>query len=266
MVVIKYCRLGLPSRIRPQCFRSYSPALHFSSSNKLAHLSEGTITTHSGVHNAKERTPRNRRRGLFLTTGVLIFSVYIYDRQYKYSTLTRNLRAIATFAVVAVDSQIQRLLGVNGNEKLLRERSAERFIKMFQANGGIYQKIGQSIALQSTTMSPEIRAKFAMFYDDCPSVSLAEVAEVLREDFNLPKKDTSPEAVFDSLFLPGSFESKPVGSASIAQVHKARLKDTGEAVAVKIQKPAIEQQISWDLWIFAYAIKILNHLVSYVVG
>ena len=194
-----------------------------------------------------------------------MLGIYLYDRHYEYSTLTRNLRAISTFAVIAVDSQVQRLLGEYGNEMQLQERNAERFTKMFQANGGIYQKFGQSIALQSTIMPSEVRAKFEIFYDECPPVSLDEIAKVLQVDFDLPGTAASPEGVFDSLFFPGSFENKPVGVASIAQVHKARLKDTGKAVAVKIQKPAIQQQLSWDLWVLAYVAEDSPSFAIYIV-
>jgi predicted unusual protein kinase regulating ubiquinone biosynthesis (AarF/ABC1/UbiB family) len=38
-----------------------------------------------------------------------------------------------------------------------------------------------------------------------------------------------------------------VASASIAQVHRARLRSTGEEVAVKVQKPEIAKQIDMDL-------------------
>ncbi len=246
---MKSFSLSQPSRIhgvvlsKPQYSRSQRRALQAPSE---------TLAARNNVQNANQGNRRRRGCGLLLTTGVVMLGIYSYDRQYKYSTLTRNFRAVSTFAVVAVDSQVQRLLGEYGDEKLLQQRNIERFTKMFQANGGIYQKFGQTIALQSTTMSPEMRARFAIFYDECPPVSLDEIAKVLQVDFDLPSTASSPEAVFDSLFLPGSFESKPVGVASIAQVHKARLKDTGEAVAVKIQKPAIKQQLSWDLWVLAY--------------
>ena len=226
-----------------------------SSFGKLAETSSLGARSHAPGWERKASPRRRRGYGTLLAAGITICSVYIYDRQYNYSTLTRNLRAVSTFAVVTVDNQTQRLLGEYGDAKKLRERNAERFFKMFKSNGGIYQKIGQGIALQSTTMPPELRAKFATFYDDCPSVSLNEVAEVLRQEFDIPSTASSPEAVLDSLFAPGSFESEPVGSASIAQVHKACLKDTGDAVAVKIQKPAIEQQIRWDLWVFSYALE-----------
>ena len=270
MVITKLFRHGLSLRLscgcsyRPQRLPPYHWARPIGNSASLAKStqSDSAAHAHNSAQNAKKRVRQRRRRGLAFITSLFSVGLYVYDRQYKHSTLTRNLRAISTFTVVAVDTKVQRLLGDYGDEKRMRERSAERFIEMFESNGGIYQKIGQGIALQSTTMSPELRTKFAKFYDDCPSVSLIEIAEVLREDFDLPST-ASPEEVFDSLFLQGSFESKPVGSASIAQVHKARLKDTGEAVAVKVQKPAIQQQISWDLWVFAYAVDSLRLLISY---
>ena len=257
MTVMKSFDVGLLSRInrafltRPQCLVPHRSPQSSSSLVNLSHSSRRALPAQNEASSGEKGIRRRRRRGLILTAVVVTFSVYYYDRQYKYSTLTRNLRAVSTFALVALDTQIQRLLGEYGDQKLLQERNADRFIKMFQANGGIYQKLGQTIALQSTTMSPEARAKFAIFYDDCPSVGLNEISEVLRVDFDLPSTASTPDAVFDLLFLPGSFESKPVGSASIAQVHKARLKDTGVAVAVKVQKPAIEQQLSWDLWVFS---------------
>lgn len=45
-----------------------------------------------------------------------------------------------------------------------------------------------------------------------------------------------------------SFEKEPIASASLAQVHKAILRSTGERVAVKIQKPRIRKQFKADMW------------------
>lgn len=46
------------------------------------------------------------------------------------------------------------------------------------------------------------------------------------------------------------FEERAVASASVAQVHRAKLKGSNGAdgwVAVKIQKPAVSKQVEWDL-------------------
>lgn len=53
-----------------------------------------------------------------------------------------------------------------------------------------------------------------------------------------------PDGVFEI------FEEQAVASASIAQVHRAKLKSpdgNGAWVAVKVQKPAVSKQVEWDL-------------------
>ena len=49
----------------------------------------------------------------------------------------------------------------------------------------------------------------------------------------------------------GVMEKRARASASVAQVHWARLAD-GREVAIKVQKREIEQQVDWDIWAFKY--------------
>jgi aarF domain-containing kinase len=72
-------------------------------------------------------------------------------------------------------------------------------------------------------------------YDKAPYFDYQVVEDIFKKDFGVV-----PDDVF------ATFSREPVASASIAQVHKATLKD-GTPVAVKIQKPAIEKQIFWDM-------------------
>lgn len=70
---------------------------------------------------------------------------------------------------------------------------------------------------------------------------------MFQKDFGL-----DPETIFES------FTHEPLASASIAQVHKAKLApkagEEGRVVAVKVQKPAISKQMDWDLWSYRYVI------------
>lgn len=56
------------------------------------------------------------------------------------------------------------------------------------------------------------------------------------------------------------FEEKPLASASLAQVHKAKLKETGETVAVKVQHRWIKERVPGDLLIIESGIAIATYL------
>ena len=109
-------------------------------------------------------------------------------------------------------------------------------------------KIGQAIAMQSAILPPEFQRMFARMFDDAPQNEWKEVEKVIREDFG-----KSVEDVFGVSFSGepgrGLMEKKARASASVAQVHWAKLPD-GREVAIKIQKREIAKQVGWDLWAF----------------
>jgi len=102
--------------------------------------------------------------------------------------------------------------------------------------------------MQSAVLPPEFQRMFARMFDDAPQDEWEAVERVIREDFG-----KSVEEVFGVSFAgaegKGVMERTARASASVAQVHWARLPD-GREVAVKIQKPEIKKQIWWDLWAF----------------
>jgi aarF domain-containing kinase len=87
-------------------------------------------------------------------------------------------------------------------------------------------------------------------FDDAPQNDWNDVERVIREDFGRPV-----EEVFGVSFSgdadSGVMERTARASASVAQVHWARLRD-GREVAIKVQKREIAQQVKWDLWAFKY--------------
>ena len=132
----------------------------------------------------------------------------------------------------------------------LHRRNAERLSDLIRANGGLYLKIGQAVAMQSAVLPPEFQKMFARMFDDAPQNGWKDVEKLIREEFG-----KSPEEVFGISFTGdpemGVMERTARASASVAQVHWARLKD-GREVAVKIQKREIASQVGWDLWAFKY--------------
>ena len=102
--------------------------------------------------------------------------------------------------------------------------------------------------MQSAILPPEFQKMFSSLFDDAPQNSWQDAEKVIREDFG-----KSAEEVFGVSFdgdpEMGLMERSARASASVAQVHWARLKD-GREVAVKIQKREIAQQVGMDLWTF----------------
>lgn len=102
--------------------------------------------------------------------------------------------------------------------------------------------------MQSAVLPPQFQKMFSRMFDDAPQNSWADVVKVIQEDFG-----KTPEELFGVSFTgepgKGMMERVAKASASVAQVHWARLPD-GREVAIKIQKREIAQQVGWDLWSF----------------
>jgi ubiquinone biosynthesis protein len=122
-------------------------------------------------------------------------------------------------------------------EKLTRP---QRLRMAFEELGPTYIKLGQVLSTRPDLAPTEYVDELAKLQDEVPPFSFDEVKAVVEAEFG-----RISEEVFDAL------EEHPLASASIGQVHKARLKD-GDAVAVKIQRPGIHKIIEVDLEIMLH--------------
>ena len=198
------------------------------------------------------------RRLIYLSafTGV----AWAVDRQFYASALGRSARTFSNGLYVALDYKINFRENPPFAHDIteVHERSARRLADLLRENGGLYLKIGQAIAMQSAVLPPEFQKMFARMFDDAPQNDWEDVRKVVMEDFN----GKTPEEVFGISFdgdpNTGIMEKKARASASVAQVHWARLKD-GREVAIKIQKREIAQQVGWDLWAFKVVAKIYTY-------
>lgn len=199
------------------------------------------------------REYRRSRRwgGRILKLSLVVGALYIIDQIAFGSGIERSLRTFGTGLFVALDYKLNfRAEPITGGTiEDLHRRSAERVFELLRANGGLYLKIGQAIAMQSAVLPPEFQRMFSRMFDDAPQAQWHDVERVIRQEF----EGLSAEDVFGVSFEgkegSGLMERKPRASASVAQVHWAILPD-GREVAVKIQKPEIAKQVGWDLWAF----------------
>lgn len=88
---------------------------------------------------------------------------------------------------------------------------------------------------------------FIPLQDKCPVSSLESIQDMIRQDTGLELSDFFSE-----------FEELPIGAASLAQVHRATVRATGQKVAVKVQHPALDEWAKLDLALTSFTFTTLK--------
>ncbi len=104
--------------------------------------------------------------------------------------------------------------------------------------GPTFVKLGQLLSTRPDLVGTEMASELQHLQDDVPWDPMEHVRSIIEKDLGQPL-----EAIF------AEFEARPMASASIGQVHRARLK-TGERVVVKVQHPDVPRKFQVDLEIF----------------
>ena len=137
---------------------------------------------------------------------------------------------------------LQRFLGIEDatiavhEEGLLSKPVPERVRLALGELGPTFVKFGQIVSSRRDLVTDEVlSSSCCKLQTQVPPFPAAEAKAIVAEQLGRPISE-----VFKS------FNDKPVGSASIAQVHAAHLTD-GTKVAVKVQRPNIEDVIELDL-------------------
>ena len=117
-----------------------------------------------------------------------------------------------------------------------KEKSqAQRLRLCLEALGPVYIKFGQMLSTRRDLLSVELAKELGQLQDNVPPFDSNEAIALISQNLQSPIED-----VFDD------FESQPLASASIAQVHCATLKSNGQQVVIKVIRPNIEQIIVND--------------------
>ncbi len=127
---------------------------------------------------------------------------------------------------------------------------ARRLRQSLTQLGPTFVKLGQVMSIRPDILPKDVLIEFQSLQDKVPPVDFAEIKTLIEEEVGLPISDVFEE-----------FSETPLGSASIAQVHRARLIG-GQEVAVKLQRPGIERIIRSDLHILYSLAQLLEGRVD----
>lgn len=125
--------------------------------------------------------------------------------------------------------------GKTSSPRTAHRSTGERIRQFLEDLGPTFIKLGQVASSRRDLLPESIIVELEKLQDNAPPFSYDEVKEIIKEEFG---------SGVDDLFA--EFDAEPLATASIGQVHKAKL-HTEEPVAVKIQRPNIRPIIETDL-------------------
>ena len=123
--------------------------------------------------------------------------------------------------------------------------------KIMEKLGPTYIKAGQMMSVRPDVLPQVALDELAILQDSVKPFDTTIAIETIESELGRPLG-----AVFSEI------SEQPVAAASLAQVYKAKLVDSGEWVAVKVQRPAILELVSKDLYVLRRAAEVYQGLVE----
>jgi len=182
-----------------------------------------------GVDASETRSPPATRRGPAREHRVASVSAWRFLRAY-----TTTFTVIASYVWLGLRA---RLYGRTWRDARLGEvhrRNALRVYATILRLQGLFIKVGQLLSIMANFLPVEFRSELEALQDQVPPRPYPEIADRLQRELG------------ERMALFASFDSEPIASASLGQVHVATLTD-GRHVCVKVQHLDIDRIVRLDL-------------------
>lgn len=121
--------------------------------------------------------------------------------------------------------------------------------KRLEILGPTFTKLGQILAIREDLLPPAITRELESLMDHLPPVPFVQVKDIIERDLGAPVEE-----------LFATLSSEPLGSASIAQAHRATTVE-GDDVVIKVIKPGIREIINSDLKLLEFFGIFLNWII-----
>jgi predicted unusual protein kinase regulating ubiquinone biosynthesis (AarF/ABC1/UbiB family) len=178
---------------------------------------------------------------------------------------TSRVRRTATVGRLAASESVKRLgtkaANVGRSEQGAQEASARRQLEtakqIVAALGtmkGAAMKLGQVMSFLDVGLVPEehreeFQRELSKLRDAAPTVSFKQMKRVIEDDLEEKIADVFAE-----------FDEEPIAAASIGQVYRAKLRDDGREVAVKVQYPGVAAAVRADMQNLGMIMRLLKRM------
>ncbi|WP_024546110.1 AarF/ABC1/UbiB kinase family protein [Picosynechococcus sp. NKBG15041c] len=176
------------------------------------------------------------------------------EARYKnepFAVLGRLLTIITSFSSLLINIWWAKAIGTNKNPKTQKQQ-ADQLKRILTKLGPTYIKIGQALSTRPDLVPPVYLSELTSLQDQLPSFPNAIAFRFIEEELGQP-----PEEIYAEI------SDHPLAAASLGQVYQARLK-TGEKVAVKVQRPDLQQRINLDIFIMRRIARWLQNNIKQV--
>ncbi|MBA0841840.1 hypothetical protein Goarm_001700, partial [Gossypium armourianum] len=177
-------------------------------------------------------------RALARAADASVYSPQLLAKKYgsrPVKAVKRTLEILVALGTFALKLFLDQKNGTLDQNK--RKRAAE-LRTIFTRLGPTFIKLGQGLSTRPDLCPPEYLEELAQLQDALPTFPDADAFSCIETELGMPL-----ESIFSSI------SPTPIAAASLGQVYKARLKYSGQTVAVKVQRPGIEEAIGLDFYL-----------------
>lgn len=144
--------------------------------------------------------------------------------------------------------RLREIIAVLKRYSIIHGVSPEELRCILEELGPTYVKMGQIMSMRSDILPQRYCNELTKLRAEVKPIPFEEVIQLIENEYNRPIQEVFPE-----------IEEKPLGSASMAQVHRVTLKNGSQAV-VKVQRPSIREIMSQDISLMRKAAKLLQRI------
>ena len=189
-----------------------------------------------------------------------IRKIGVVGRTYRHLSRYRQILAIFfkygfgdLIELLKIEQYIEvglQLISNKRRDRIERLSRAQRIRMAIEELGPTYIKLGQVLSTRPDLVPAQFIEELVKLQDNVPPFGFSEVSRIIEAEFGTPLRD-----LFEY------FDENSFASASIGQVHRARLAD-GETVAVKVQRPGIKKIIEVDLEIMLHMATLMERNIE----
>lgn len=142
--------------------------------------------------------------------------------------------------------RLKEIVAVLRDRELLQGVTPVKVRQVLEDLGPTFVKLGQIISMRPDFLPNEYQAELTRLQSEVKPMEFSVVKEIVQREYNQS---------WDGIFA--SIDEHAMGSASIAQVHRASLLN-GDRVVIKVQRPGIYEVMAKDIALLKKAISLLN--------